>query len=339
MDYGKDYSIYELAKATEFYLTLLDKMDLQFFVHGNILYDRAEIMKTIQIGRQIKLQNEQVPIISHPAIHLAIINQEFYKAKVEGTNNSEEEILSIQLYTNINWLVSAMIDLIYDVYIKTIEIKLNGKQYIDALKFLTVEKQKDYNYTHPIKFVKKYKEYLDKRVSDFKELVEIDKLNFGVELKDIMRSYKLGLEINVKGRNLLTPLLEKNYELFIENLRDTLIIPSYYDAYKKEKERYYHIYLLGVLEGRLNFYKIQSNKESGFGRYDICGIPLLKSNPGFIIEVKADDTVSEKDAIEQVKSNKYLTELKNEGVKESMILAVNFKGREIFMEHEIIRFE
>lgn len=338
MEYGRSYSISELTRAAEFYLNLLDEIDLQFFIQDHLPYSRGEIVKAIQIGRQIKLQ-DKIPITSHPAIHSAIINQDFYKNKVEKINNSGIGFLSTQLYTEIAWLVGSIIGLIYNAYIKTVEIKIDKQEYIEAIKFMTIERQRDeYQYTHPSKFIERYREYLAKRINDFKELIEIDKLNFGVELKEIIRSYKLGLEINIKGRNLLTPLLEKNYELFVKNLRDTLLIPSYHDTYKKEKERFFHIYLLGILEGRLNFYKIQSNKESGFGRYDICGIPLLKSNPGFLIEVKSDDSLSE-EAIEQIKSNEYLTELRNDGVKESMILAINFKEKEILTKYEIIKFE
>ena len=58
-------------------------------------------------------------------------------------------------------------------------------------------------------------------------MIDLDKLDFGIELKEIIESYKLGLEVNIKGRNLLTPLLQKEYECLIENLKNTLFIPSY----------------------------------------------------------------------------------------------------------------
>ena len=339
MEYGRYYSIYELARATELYLSLIDKVDIKFFVQNGLPYDRGEILKTVQVGRQIKLE-DTVPITSHPAIHSAIKNQDFYKEKVETLSDRDKEFYGTNLYTELAWLVGSMIGLINDVYAKTIDIKIDDKEYIEAIKFMTIEKQKDeYYQTHPTKFVEKYREYLTKRIKDLKELLEIDRLDFGAELKEIIRSYKLGLEINVNGRNLLTPLLERDYKKFVENLKNTLLIPSYFDVYKKEKERFYHIYLLGVLEGRLNFYKIHSNKESGFGRYDICGIPLMKSNPGFIIEVKSDKSVSEEDAIQQVKENEYLTELKNDGVKEIMVLAINFQEKSIDTKYEIVKLE
>lgn len=339
MEYGRYYSIYELARATELYLSLIDREDIDFFVQKGLPYDRGEILKTVQVGRQIKLEGT-VPITSHPAIHLAIKNQDFYKEKVESLSDLEKGFYGTTLYTKLAWLVDSMIGLIYDVYTRLIDIKIGDKEYIEAIKFMTIERQKDeYYQTHPMKFVEKYREYLTKRIKDLKELLEIDKLDFGAELKEIIRSYKLGLEINVNGRNLLTPLLEENYEKFVENLKSALLIPSYFDVSKQEKERFYHIYLLGVLEGRLSFYKIHSNKESGFGRYDICGIPLLKSNPGFIIEIKSNSSVSEEEALQQVKENEYLTELKNDGVKEIMILAIKFQGKNIVMKYEIVRLK
>lgn len=339
MEYGEYHSIYELVRATELYLSLLDKVDLRFLLQGHLPYDRGEIMKAIQIGKNIKIQ-DKVPVVRHPAIHLAISNQESYKKEVEMIDSPTTRYFSNAIYDSIYWLIDSIIDMVFDFYIKTIEVKLADMEYVEAIKFMTIERQKDqYQYTHPSKFIERYREYLAKRIKDFKELIEVDKMDFGIELKEIVLSYKLGLEINVKGRNLLTPLLERNYELFVENLKNTLLIPSYYDVHKKEKERYYHIYLLGILEGRLNFYRIQSNKESGFGRYDICGIPHNKTKPGFLIEVKSDNSVSGADAIEQVKDNKYLTEMKNEGVKESLILAINFQEKGIYTKYEIINFQ
>lgn len=337
MDYGPYYSIYELARAAEVYLRLIDIADIRFFLRENIPYDRKEILCAIQIGGKIKSDNNQVPITSHPAIHSAIKGVDFYEKKFSGEQNKGFEMLGTVLYNELIWLVGSMINLIYDVYVRSIENAINKMEYFEAIKHLTVERQSDkLDNTHPKKFIDKYKEYLNKRIDDIKELIQIEELNFGNELKEILISYKLGLEVNVKGRNLLTPLLKRDYDDFIKNLKNSLLIPSYYDVQKKEKERYYHVYLLGVLEGRLNFYKLQSNKESGFGRYDICAIPIHRTNPGIIIEVKADDSIIGDDALGQVRVNEYIAELRNDGIKEVLVLAINFKEKSIETKHEVL---
>lgn len=334
MKYGF-YSISQIARAAEKILPLIEKFHLRFFINSDIHYNRKEILCTIQVGKIIK-SNNKVINLSHPEIALAMDNIEVNEKREVEKDASINEMISSILYIDLVRLTSSMIRVILNVYEETVEVKIQNKSYSEAIKFLTVERQTDkYNNTHPLTFIEGYKEYLNKRIKDFNELIELDKLDFGIELKEIIVSYKLGLEVNVKGRNLLTPLLAKNYKLLIENLKNSLFIPSFFDIQKKEKERYFHVYLLGVLEGRLNLYNLKSNKESGFGRYDICAFPLNKNYPGFLIEIKSDGTKGSK-ALDQVKSNNYINELRIEGIKEVLVLAISFKSKEIITDYEII---
>lgn len=336
MEYGSYYDVYQMAEAAEKILALIDKFSMSFFVNKDIKlpYDRREISCSIYIGKTIKSINNKIPLRSHPAIHSAISGIKFYEEKKVENDISRNEIIGHTLYTDLIWLIDSIIGLIFSINQRNIETKIQNKQNNEAIRILTIERQAyKYNDSHPEKFISRYEEYLNKRIKDFKELTELDKIDVGIELKEILISYKLGLEININGRNLLTPLLAKNYNLFIRNLKNTLLIPSYYDIQKNEKERFYHVYLLGILEGRLNFYKLQSNKESGRGRYDICAIPLNKSNPGLIIEIKSNN--SKENAIEQIKVNEYNTELKNDGVKEILLMGIYFKENKPVITHEI----
>lgn len=336
MEYGPYYSVIELANGANRILALLDKFQPDFFVDKKLPYDRREISCAVQIGKQLKLNNELIPITAHPAIHSALSNIDYYEKKDILDASPSNHLIASTLYSDILWIIGCIINLITDVYEKAIEGKLSDLPYMDAIKFLTMERQTEkYSKTHPEAFLIKYREYLNKRINDYKELIELDKIDFGIEIKDIITSYKLGLELNIKGRNLLTPLLEGDYPLFVENLRNTLFLPSYHDIPKNEKERYYHLYLLGVLEGRLNLYNLKSNKESGFGRYDICGFPINKSNPGLIIEVKSDNTDG-KAALLQIESNNYVNELRIEGVKKVLAVALNFRSKEINTDYKVI---
>jgi len=338
MEYGPYYKIHQIAESAEKILTLIDKFQLNFFKNKNILYKRKDILCTIQIGKVIKSIDNKIPQISHPAIHSAIKEIDFYEKKEVQKDTNENDFLSSSLYESLKWLIYSIILQILDIYEKKIEVKIQNKRYGEAIKILTIEKQTDkYNNTHPKEFIKKHKEYVNKRIKDITELIELDKLDFGIELKEIVESYKLGLEVNMKGKNLLTPLLEKDYKLFIENLKNMLYTPSYYDIQKDEKERYFYVYLLGILEGRLNLYNLKSNKESGFGRYDICAFPINKNHPGFIIEIKSDETKG-REALNQIKSNNYANELRVEGVKEVLSLAINFNHKNIETDYEIIKF-
>lgn len=111
---------------------------------------------------------------------------------------------------------------------------------------------------------------------------------------------------------------------------------SYFDISGKEPERVYHAFVLGMLVSLSNEYEVKSNKESGYGRYDVMIIPKDISKIGIIIEFKKidhflDDTIEEAtvEALKQIEDKKYEQELKAKGVKDIVKLAIVFKGKEI----------
>lgn len=81
---------------------------------------------------------------------------------------------------------------------------------------------------------------------------------------------------------------------------------SYFDTGNRvseaESERFYHGFMLGLmveLEGR---YSITSNRESGFGRYDVLLEPTEKTDDGIIIEFKVRNPEKEKSLEDTVKT-------------------------------------
>ncbi|WP_297429652.1 AAA family ATPase [Clostridium sp.] len=111
---------------------------------------------------------------------------------------------------------------------------------------------------------------------------------------------------------------------------------SYFDISGKEPERVYHAFVLGMLVSLSNEYEVNSNKESGYGRYDVMMIPKDISKIGIIIEFKKidyflDDTIEKatEEALKQIKEKKYEAELQQKGVKNIINLAIVFKGKEI----------
>ena len=81
---------------------------------------------------------------------------------------------------------------------------------------------------------------------------------------------------------------------------------SYFDAgshpSQAEPERFYHGFVLGMMVDLRERYTITSNRESGFGRYDIVLMPKNKTDDAIIIEFKVYDAEDEKDLQETVKS-------------------------------------
>jgi len=78
---------------------------------------------------------------------------------------------------------------------------------------------------------------------------------------------------------------------------------SYFDTGRwSEPERFYHGFVLGLLVELQAEYTVTSNRESGFGRYDIVLMPKEQRDDAIIIEFKVHDTEDEKDLADTVKS-------------------------------------
>jgi Protein of unknown function (DUF1703)./Predicted AAA-ATPase. len=141
------------------------------------------------------------------------------------------------------------------------------------------------------------------------------------------QKYELMLNMLVNGEiNIFSGLFK---EFVINNL-------SYFDVSGSESERVYHAFVLGMLVSLPENYEVKSNKESGYGRYDVMIIPKDISKIGIIIEFKKidyflDDTIDEATtvALKQIEDKKYSQELLTKGVKNIIKLAIVFKGKEI----------
>ena len=107
-----------------------------------------------------------------------------------------------------------------------------------------------------------------------------------------------------------------------------------------EPERFYHGFVLGLMVELKDRYVITSNRESGFGRYDIMLKPKSEGGSAIIIEFKVfnprrdkslDDTL--KAALQQIQEKKYAAALTAEGIPPERIFSYGFafKGREVLI--------
>lgn len=107
-----------------------------------------------------------------------------------------------------------------------------------------------------------------------------------------------------------------------------------------EPERFYHGFVLGLMVELKDRYVITSNRESGFGRYDIMLKPKNEGGSAIIIEFKVfnprrdkslDDTL--KAALQQIQEKKYAAALTAEGIPPERIFSYGFvfKGREVLI--------
>ena len=123
----------------------------------------------------------------------------------------------------------------------------------------------------------------------------------------------------------------KKLQVAIAEYMDKTI--SFYDA---GAEGFYHGLVLGLIALMDNQYKIQSNRESGDGRYDIGLIPRTNCYPGILIELKwkrrleaeALDALAE-EALDQIDQKRYDSEMKAVGIKDIMKFGIAFSGKRV----------
>lgn len=109
---------------------------------------------------------------------------------------------------------------------------------------------------------------------------------------------------------------------------------SYFDVQGDKPELFYHALVLGMLASLSQTHEVRSNRESGYGRYDVMFIPKNRTKPGIVLEFKAVDSyeketleLAARHALEQIENNKYEAELRALGLQKILKLGIAFKGK------------
>jgi hypothetical protein len=113
---------------------------------------------------------------------------------------------------------------------------------------------------------------------------------------------------------------------------------SYFDPSGSQSEKVYHAFVLGMLLGLGDSYEVKSNRESGYGRYDVMVIPKDISKIGIVIEFKKVEENLEKAAdaaLKQIKDRDYRAELIERGIKNIIELGIAFEGKKVMVKLKI----
>lgn len=109
---------------------------------------------------------------------------------------------------------------------------------------------------------------------------------------------------------------------------------------KTQPERFYHGFVLGLLAELRDRYVLKSNRESGYGRYDVMLIPRDFAEQAYVLEFKVHDPEEEESlqetvqaALMQIQEKQYDAELSELHIKSNQIhhYGFAFEGKKILI--------
>jgi hypothetical protein len=141
-------------------------------------------------------------------------------------------------------------------------------------------------------------------------------------------------------RLLLNSLIQGDIDTFSKIFSQFMVSSvSVFDVPAEDSEKIYHAFVLGLLIGLKDRYEVKSNRESGYGRYDVMLIPKNKEDLGVVMEFKkVDPSLSLEEtalsALKQIEEKHYSQELLDRDIKKILLIGFAFEKKKVLIRHK-----
>ena len=161
--------------------------------------------------------------------------------------------------------------------------------------------------------------------------------------KEILSLFRTEIFRNMNGyrgitcvRDMLDSMLNGDLDEFDMNLESILKNnASFHDT--ANGESFYHGMMLGFCVLLKDTHIVKSNRESGYGRFDLALIPKSTDGQGVILEFKRAESEAQlqekaREALQQIEDMEYITELQEKQINKVWKYGIAFYGKRIAME-------
>ena len=150
---------------------------------------------------------------------------------------------------------------------------------------------------------------------------------------EVLERYQLD-NLPTDVQELLQALLQGDVATVQRGLGEYLaVLTSMFDV-AMGKESFYHGFVLGLTAILVPQYEVQSNRESGYGRYDIAVFPKQAGKPGLVLEFKTAETEDElptkaQEALAQIAERDYDASFRARGAAQVYHYGIAFCGKRL----------
>lgn len=155
---------------------------------------------------------------------------------------------------------------------------------------------------------------------------------FRIEILERFRTDELPMDIE----DLMQALLDGDVALAQRGLSRYLeILASTFDT--GEKEAFYHGFVLGLTAVLVPAYEVQSNREAGYGRFDVAVFPKDVEATGMVFEFKTAEEEAGLDkkadeALTQIEDRDYLASFRARGIHSVRRYGAAFCGKRVLLK-------